>query len=372
VRQRAIALGISKSQIPGFLIPLRIDQLPVEQMDQATRELVFIPFEKSWAEGLRSLLAKLEAHNGPRPVKTGRSIAASAFLGNDVVVAAAESVITNCLPIVHIPDVILRYRVRKDITQEELESIASMWAIRYAGEGLLLSFHQPPQTVVAAHQVRSDGRGVWRSTALVAGISTKNLVSELLRKSLLVHCGQKGLAYCAESKMYYFPFGLVPTDRIRYARQDGASALINTVGERKYRKSKRGERFKYYLSPDFFISQQLGTDFMALIRVRVRITDTEGNLLASKKANSRRKDLCHDWWNHEWLSRQIAICQFLSEDGQLVIGLLKSEQVIVSGNPMSLEAPKGVNEEKLGQDSLERDEFLYDDEDDDEEEEAEV
>jgi len=79
MHQRAIAFGLDK-QIPSFLIALRIEQIPIDKMDQATRRLVFVPFEANWAEGLKLLLGKLEAANFLKLLPNGKSVAAGTFL----------------------------------------------------------------------------------------------------------------------------------------------------------------------------------------------------------------------------------------------------------------------------------------------------
>lgn len=75
VRQCALALGISRSQIQNFLIPLHTEQIPAEQLDQATRALIFVPFETNWAQGLQLLLKKLDELSCPKPLPNGQRIA---------------------------------------------------------------------------------------------------------------------------------------------------------------------------------------------------------------------------------------------------------------------------------------------------------
>jgi len=369
-RQRAIALGLGK-QIPGFLVALRVEQLSVEKLDQATRQLIFVPFETNWAEGLQLLLDKLKAVGCPKLLPNGRGIAAGAFLEKDVLSENAEMVVTNYLQIRGLPDVILRFKSRQAIPREKLDEMKLEWSFREVNEKVLLSFHYPPQSFVSAFQLKSAGQVLWRGSDKVGGILTKNLVSELIRKALIVKCLQKGLQHCQLTGMYYFPFGLVPGDKIRYRWPNGKTASINTTGERKYSRGGRGERYRYYLSPNFYVNQDLLDDFAVLVRVRVRITDTGGVALSAHKANSRRKDLCGDWWNGEWLSRMLAICQYLADNENIVIGTQQSKQIIIAAEPLSLVAPKGVNETALSRSSYEREDILFVREDDEEDFEGE-
>jgi hypothetical protein len=373
IRHRAIALGISK-QIPNFLIALRVEQIPVEKVDQVTRQLIFVPFETNWAEGLRLLLDKLEEAGCPKQLPDGKNIAARAFLDKDVLSDVTETIVTNYLRIQKLPDTILRFSPKKLIPAAKLDEMKLAWAFRKVSDRLFVSFSGPPLSLVTAYELRAVGRGSWRGNDTVEAISTPNLVSELIRKSLIVKCIQKGLQYCQTTDLYYFPFGLVPGDKIKYLWPNGKSASINTVGERKYGRSGSDERYRYYLAPNFYVSQNLTDDFAVLVRIRVRITDTSGMPLLPRQANARRKDLCHDWWNGEWLSRTLAVCQYLADSGRIVIGTHQSEQIIIAAEPLRLVAPRGVDEAALDQSSYEREDILIqreDEEVDSLEEEAE-
>lgn len=357
MRQRAIAFGLGK-QIRNFLVALRIEQISVDKMDQATRQLVFVPCETNWTEGLRLLLGKLEAVGCQKLLPNGKGVAAGMFMGNDVLSENSETIITNYLCINKLPDIILRFSPKQVIPRRELDEMKLEWNFREVSDRLLLSFHQPPQSLTIAHELRLVGRGSWRGIEKIEGIVTTNLVSELIRKGLIVKCIQRGLEFCQSTGLYYFPFGLVPGDKISYRWPNGKTAAIKTVGERKYRRGRGDEHYRYYLAPNFYVSQSLLDDFAVLIRVRVRITDTHGVPLPSRAANSRRKDLCNDWWNGEWLSRMLAICQYLADDGNIVIGTQQSEQIVVAAEPLNLVAPIGIDETVLGQNSYEREDIF--------------
>ena len=59
VKERTLALNIGKERSIDFLIPLNVDGLSGTQLDWMTSDIVYIDFNKSWAEGLRRLLKKL-------------------------------------------------------------------------------------------------------------------------------------------------------------------------------------------------------------------------------------------------------------------------------------------------------------------------
>lgn len=370
IRQRAIALGLAK-QIPNFLIALRTEEIASDKLDQSTLRLTFLPFATNWAEGLGLLLARLGEIGCPKLLPNGKAVAAGLYLGKNAKSEGPETIVANMLEVHTLPDRILRFAPAQAITGEKQHALISQWAFRAVSDKLFLSFHFPPQSLMNDCDLRFVGRGGWKGEERVEGINTKNLVSELIRKALLVKCGQKGLVYCQVTGLYYFPFGLVPGDKLRYRWPNGRTNFINTVGERKYSRGKGDEYYRYYLAPEFYISQNLQDEFTVLIRTRVRITDVNGIPLPFRKGNSRRKDLCKGWWNSEWLSRMLAICQFLADGSNVVIGAEKAEQIAISAEPVCLLAPTGIDETALGSESYEREDILLGREEDTDDSEVE-
>ena len=59
VKERTMALNIGRERGIDFLIPLNVDGLSSTELDWMTNDIVYIPFNESWAEGLRRLLKKL-------------------------------------------------------------------------------------------------------------------------------------------------------------------------------------------------------------------------------------------------------------------------------------------------------------------------
>jgi len=357
VRQRAIAMNISK-QSRNFFIPLRIDSLPIEEMDQLTCQLVFLSFENDWAEGLRLLLEKITVAGCPKILANGNGIASHTFFESEILSNNAETLVSNCLQIVHLPKNIFRFTPEQPVPEERREELRQAWAFRDLHNGSFLSFLQPPEAVAQIYHFKQSGSWPSRKKIRIEGIFATHLVSELIRKSMNVKGFEKGLQYCRNTQMMYFPFGLAKGDKIKYSWPNGRSATVNTVGERKYPIGKK-EHYRYYLSPDFSVSLNLSDEFVVQLRVRVRISDTAGVPLPYRRSLSRRKHLCKNWWNGDWLSRTLAICQFLSDDNRISIGDNKTEQIVVSSQPYIVSSTKGINEGALDPGFYKRDDLLF-------------
>ncbi len=357
VRQRALALNVRSERNQDFFIPLNVDGVDQTQLDHVTRTLKFIPFQYNWAVGLKQLLKKLESIGCPRSLPNGKRIAAKTFLGDDVRSNEKEILFSNCLQIQQVPKVIYRFKAQKEIPKEKLDKLKFEWSYRRVDPYTFLSFHKPPALITREYGVTKKGGGLWPEVERIDGIRSSNLVSELIRKALIVKCHQKGLKYCSEAGLLYFPPDLLKNDRLNFIRpDDNSETYVLANGERKH---PSGGKYLYSLAPDFFIRQDLFDDFTILIRIRVRLSDPKGKPLKGHRTIvSRRKYLCKNWWNKEWFNRTLAVSQFLAGEGKITIGESQDVQIIIDANPLHFKAPVGINEEGLGEISHEQTELL--------------
>lgn len=360
IRQRSLALHLGSERQQDFLIPLDVDGVNRAQLDQVTSALKFISFKDNWAAGLKQLLEKLESVGCPRLLPTGKRVAAEAFLERDVLSEEKETLFSNCFRVQQIPPVIYRFKALRTIPKERLEALKSDWSYRKVdkvGSITFLSFHKPPASIAKEYGISEKGGGLWPEVEKIDGIWSPNLVSELIRKALVVKCHQEGLKYCPETGLLYFPPGLVKNNRLNFTRpNDVSKTWVAPHGERTYRPQRK---YRYALAPVFFVHQDLFDDFTVLIRMRVRLSDTKGKAFTDKRTIvSRRKHLCKNWWNNDWLSRVFAVSQFLADDGKITIGEPRDAQIIIDATPLHLSAPVGINEDALGAPSLERPESL--------------
>ena len=77
------------------------------------------------------------------------------------------------------------------------------------------------------------------------------------------------------------------------------------------------------------------------------MTDDTGTALPPRSALSRRKHLCKNWWNDEWLKREIAIVQHLANGDDTISFGTGDEEVRFSSRFESFNVGFGINEEKL-------------------------
>lgn len=385
---RALALDAGKEAEIDLLIPLSLE--PQEGDASTNRDGVEpIRFGRNWAKGLQALTEKLSTLNCPRPRFDGRLVSSRFYDEAEVVSTDAETLYSNAFLIESIPPIVHRFQVSPGFLEKEFENL---WAFRKVGDKLVFSFFSPPEEVSRQTTIQNTGGYSWRDFSEITWsegddmkrIYVNSLIPELIRKSVKVHCQEKGLKYCSDNELVYFPDGLVVRNRLPALLPDGTKlAPLGVYGERKYyRPDDKSTYYRYYLAPTFFVDSKLyrepgkdgPNDFKSTIlyiRLRNRFTDTDNNVLPPRAALSRRKHLCKSWWNDDWFRRTLAVAQFLADgDGKIRIGATQDDkQIVISSFPDTFEISAGINEEALNKLGFGRDDALLDSGDPDENDE---
>ena len=376
---RALALDVGKDAEIDFVVPISVD--PQERDVNANRDgIELIQFGRNWAKGLSALSEKLSALDCPRPRFDGRVVSSRFYDEAEVVSTETETLYSNAFPIESIPPIVHRFQVSPGFLEKEYEN---RWAFRKVGDQLVFSFFPPPEEVIRDTNIQNTGGYSWRDFSEITwsdGDDTKkvyinSLIPELIRKSVKVHCLEKGLKYCNDNELVYFPDGLVVRNRLPALLLNGTKlAPLGVYGERKYyRPDDKSTYYRYHLAPTFFVDSKLyrepgidgPNDFKSTvlyIRLRNRFTDTDNNVLPPRAALSRRKHLCKSWWNDDWFRRTLAVAQFLAEeDGKIRIGTTEdNNQIVISSFPHTFEISAGINEKALNKLGFGRDDSLLD------------
>jgi len=361
---RALALDVGKEAKIDLVLPVSID--PLETSKGSGETIVPIQFGRNWAKGFSELTEALSNLDCPRPRFDGRLVCSSYYDETDVLSENTETLYSNAFDVESIPSIVHRFEVSPGFLEKEYEN---RWAFRKVGERLVLSFFAPPSDISEQESIRQSGGDSWPDISEITWtekeenkkIYIRSLLPELLRKSVLVHCSEKGLKYCPTNELMYFPDGLAPRNRLAAHLSDGTKlAPLAIVGERKYyRPENKSTYYRYYLAPTFFVDSRLFIQprtktpndlrsTVLYIRLRLRFTDTDNNVLPPRTALSRRKHLCVNWWNDDWFRRTLGVAQFLAEpDGRIRIGTEPGNQIVIKAIPNTFEISAGINEEAL-------------------------
>lgn len=371
LKERTLALNIAKERgIKDFLIPLNIDGLRASELDFQMSDLVYIPFHKSWYKGISNLLKKLNQINTPKNPEIGQKAISQWLSTEERPIQKDENIWSNLLPIIEFPIKIKRFNIAPEI---DIESVVPDWLFYRESEATILAFNSPEYP---SNDWLTEIETIeYHLPDSLLDKTLRRAITILLRTGLRRYCINKGLIF-DEKKRLYFPPDLLPNNRLSFNRYDGKKIYIKVVGERKFRLISQGtyitETSRYHIWPDFRFYANLLGDPVIQLQIKIFWTNLEGQPLEPKTANRRRKKLCKNWWNYEWLSRMMALMQWLG-DGQDEISLIESDygKLRIGLNPLSFSSRFGIDEEMMAPIEDDEDSVIEDTEEIEEEEDGE-
>ncbi|MGE5575198.1 MAG: toll/interleukin-1 receptor domain-containing protein [Ignavibacteria bacterium] len=343
IKERTLALNIARERKIDFLIPINVDGLRATELDFMTSDLTFIPFDGSWFNGICALLKKLQQIDAPRNQTKGYQVISEWLSIEKQPKKKTETIWSNLLPIVELPKAMHRYSIVPEI---DVKRRFPNWPFYAEGEKAVWAFSPPtepcPDWLKEVNQVALEHLSYY------SGNAVSNILTALMHKSIELFAVNKGLK--SEGDYLYFPNNAVPKNRLNFLRYDGKKSFVNAVGERRFRiiqqKNPLVEESRYHLSPNFKFFGDLFGSPVFRVQIGVFWTDLEDMAIDDKKANRRRKALCKNWWNYQWLSRAMAVCQWLG-DGKDEAILVKTDSgnLRISLKPLSFTSSVGIDED---------------------------
>jgi hypothetical protein len=186
-RERTTAQNVGrKLGIEDFLITLNVDGLAPTEIPWTLSEINYIPFSRSWAEGLAGVAKKLKSLNAPRVLPDGPALAIESYDSTRFIRREPERLCSNCLTIRQLPQVINRFTVASEFFNEETASLRGRWAYRRVSSDTLLAFHRPPEDIQKKFRIESAGGACWQCVPSLDKIDSRDLVVSLIHASIEV------------------------------------------------------------------------------------------------------------------------------------------------------------------------------------------
>jgi hypothetical protein len=175
-----------------------------------------------------------------------------------------------------------------------------------------------------------------------------DFAKELARRSLEVVCARKGLKFCDDRSVFYFPRGKDGNEwNQKITHVDGRSTTVQLTGERTKGWGVHASLFLYQLAPLFLPRRDSDGSWHVVVRVYVRVTMPDECVFKGKEIGRYRKIVTRSWWNKEWLARLLGVVQALqTADGCIEIGEGR-RAVIMRTQPLSWMCPVGLDVQAL-------------------------
>lgn len=342
-KERTLALNIARDRQTNFLIPLNVDGLSAMELDWMTSDLTFIQFHNSWAYGFEQLLKKLKSIDTPQNVDAGRANIQDWMAVHAKPTNKKEILRSNVLPVTELPTVLQKFELQEKLI---LPKLAEHWPFFSPTNSKVIWAFGPPEVDLNV-PVRSTAAIPWQEVPEFDGLKMEDLALSILRKAITVKCLQGGMKLVPKSSLPYFPEGLLPENHLRFTSYGGKKTYVSAIGERTFRVGEYREQIKYHLAPIFRLTADPG-QLMVRVSISLHLTDLSGYPLEGAKVISRRKRICRNWWNHEWLSRFMAVVEWLCQ-GQAGCNVLRTTNgsFCIKSEPLILSAQQGIDESIL-------------------------
>lgn len=329
----------------NFVLPCCSVVAPDISLPSRLAKLEPADFRGSWNVGLDHVLGRFGTL-GIKPSldpQRGRQIALRDYLPTQVTVAKPEPVFANVFPI-RLPKTMLVFDLRQSLTDIEMPALRKLWAFVELSAYRLVAFTPPPlHHAIPLVKVDRIPEFLWEDIPQKDGKKTFDLAKELGRRSLEVACIQKGLNFCNDRKVFYFPKRNSGEWNQTIQHVDGRSTTVQLTGERTKGWGDRASPFLYQLSPRFSLHRDADRTWNVVVNVYIRVTTPEGTVFEGKEIGRRRKIVSKSWWNKEWLARLLGVVQALqTSKGYIEIGE-GARAVVMQTSPLSWECPVGLD-----------------------------
>lgn len=328
-----LAMSLSK-QHPNFFMPLLLDSLDSTQLPFTLQVTQYTPFQDGWAAGLRQLLKYLAEQDVPKDQQAGfreigrwRDVRTPTRQKHEVLWGNEISV-KECPRHIHL------YEVPR-------ESLPIGWIMQPFGENGYWAFHEPPGCEDFKHVRTID----WQKEPISDSLKPHNVFKALAHKLLESHCLSRGLKRSPNEEYLYVPLGLLPGNKISFVTYNGSRVSGQLAGTRSKKKLDGSLRVtNYHLAPALKFHTSRWHPPVLVMNMRVYLTDAEGNPLPGKQMTPRRKFVCKSWFNHKWLSLQLAMREFLFSEEACGLGTLSGFQL---GEFARYRAKVGLDDAKI-------------------------
>lgn len=352
----AVALTVEKS-IPGFMIPLRLDDYNFSLLPIGIHRKNVIDFADGWHKGWAALLdtlaeAKAPKVSAPDP-RSARHWLAEMKEGAILRTQSKELLDSTWLSVVSVPPI---ETARILGSEREIKLTDRNRRIPwFEHEDRIVGFAKAGDLVsnMSESVMLKAGNGVDSTTFIESGSTfggkpvsaweARKRVANLVRQAWELAMEAKGLGVHEQAggrKVFYV------TPKLTNGR--GEKVTYIDVDGRKRRKGLNGrsERKKANWCYAAGMVPQFDEPWRIELRSTIVFTDDDGNPLDTPaRAHRLRMSFCRSWWNDRWRGFQRAFLALVADGGSTIkLPVGSGREVVVSAAPIMFRSPVGLSD----------------------------
>ena len=346
-----------EGSLPGFVIPLRLDDFSFSQLPIGIHGKNVIDFADGWHKGLASLLDTLTEANAPKVAapdpRSTRHWLAEMTEGAILRTESKESLDSTWLSVVSLPP-IETARILGSDREIKVTDInrAIPW---FEHEDRIAGFAKASDLVsnMSKSVMLKASNGVDSTMFIQSGATigdkhvdareARKRVANLVRQAWELAMEAKGLGVFEQAggrKVFYV------TPELTKGR--GEKVAFVDVDGRKRRKGLNGRSEKKKANWCYAVGMvpQFDEPWRIELRSTIVFTDDDGKPFdVPAKAHRLRMSFCRSWWNDRWRGFLRAFLALVA-DGQAEIKLPvgSGREVVVSATPIMFSSPVGLSD----------------------------
>lgn len=350
-------LGITlEKHIPGFLIPIRIDDFDFSNLPITLHRKNVIDFNRGWHFGLAQLIdtlidSKIDKAEFPDPAIAQLWLPSMQEYAIDWV-DRQETLESNWLSITSLPPALETTRILSDARRLPLtESTQKLpWfefgdqIVGFAPRKNLVELFKDQVALEADSAIETSSfikNGTTWGKNKISAFDARNRVSILIRQAWdlkMEALGLKPYELSNRRLIWYVPSGFLPKGKVEFIDADG----------KQRKRQLTGTSPKYKVNWHYAISAHPVLDENRRIELSAHIifTDLENRLIESNsRMHQLRRGFCKSWWNDRWRGFLRAFLAFISEEKDTIslpVGGQRSIEISVL--PMKFQSPKGLSD----------------------------
>ena len=327
LQELSVALAVARQKgLHDFIIPLRIDDLPYQDINIQLNRLNAIDFSNGWAPGLKRLAGKLELDGIPNDPRFSPSSVADWWSGGGnpgkSVLHSAEVYKSNWFPIEQLPEVAYLHSVPNFAERSDFWDLPfPYWEMR----GIVLSFaHADNVNQYLRNGVRVGDSFEVNPFDFLNGLDSPFVVGEQEARRAMVGLLRKGWRSFVRSvglyehrlsngiPAFYLPDGLLRKNRVQISRTGRRATWRTLVGHRSRGHGIDGDPLKRYWH--FAVDVPVGLEPWLVYKLVPHILfSTDGKtILDDGNVQRYRRSQGRDWWNAEWRDRTLGLMSWLA------------------------------------------------------------